>query len=269
MKRQGTIIILFIAILSTIELQGAEPYKIVGPPQDKILNLKLRKYHAIHHLNESIFEALKLNKRFNAEARHKIILTMLSNLSNAAPTRLIIPDFKNQKDLIIALRLIPAKQGKYSLILASNYSFGHDAIIEEKKDFGRAYARLFLIRNSILLQTSHLFSEEKMKKLKQAGHLLTLADSYLLDEKPENDDRGMQIVKNLYQAKSPVLEKLFALLTIGQFYLVRENVLEAEKVRKIAVQYLANNQKHFRYKMMSEILAFYIIEMELMAANPK
>ncbi|WP_244934915.1 hypothetical protein [Leptospira jelokensis] len=114
-----------------------------------------------------------------------------------------------------------------------------------------------------------MYSEKKVSEYKEEGKLLSLANLYLMDEDPNNDDLVEPLLDKILkdESKHP-LEKFYAFLTKGQLALIQKNFATAEEIKGKSNLYLSALKGEDKERA-EYVLRLFSKELETMKAFQK
>ncbi|PJZ45208.1 hypothetical protein [Leptospira brenneri] len=255
-------LLLFVLLHGSLLLADPNPpYEIRFRVAKNNLPLKTKgdPYFLSHLLEFRIFQALHLD--FSPEEMATISDFILENASKENPNQIVIPGYENDLDLIIGFRYIE-KQGDLLFLVVTNYNIETESI--NTSDLQKQLATICQVKSNRFVYFEDLYSEKKISEYKESGKLLSLANHYLMDEDPTNDQLVDPILDTILADETKEeLEKFYAFLTRGQLALIQRNLKLAEEIHSKSIpriQKMSGNEK----EKAVFILKIYTKELELM-----
>lgn len=93
-----------------------------------------------------------------------------------------------------------------------------------------AYAAYYYLKDNKLIKSQYVFSKKEEKALIKSKNINNLADYYIYDDNPENDQKAKELlIKEIYETKD-VNHKYFCMMTLTEYYFTKNDL---EKVKQI------------------------------------
>jgi len=189
-------------------------------------NIKLNSYYALHNLNFKLLRPLGI--RLDEDEMAKLILVVSGSASSKNPNLIVFKKYKQNQDLRLVYRYF-IKDNKIALVFFSNYEIESNTFIE--KSTGKEFAVMFNIAYDRMIYFHNVFNEEKEKELIGKNQKLSLANFYLFDDKPDNDNKSKELLDEIIDdTKSTATERLVAKLTVGQIALINYQLKGSESI---------------------------------------
>ena len=218
----------FLIVAACRETNADERFVIEAPAQEKRVNLQLQRYNIYHHLHNDIFLFFRQVDRFSAKEEFDIITTLYTNLAEESPVVLKFRNYEDGEDLMIKLQIIPRGEER-TILLSSNYDLEAKKLLPEGADPGNAYARLYLPLRGKFIKHTDVYTPAREVEMRRKSPL-DLANFYLMDENPENDERAAEILVNLMETSPDPVVRFIALLSIGQIQLIGNQLARATEI---------------------------------------
>ncbi|EOQ88370.1 hypothetical protein LEP1GSC202_3024 [Leptospira yanagawae serovar Saopaulo str. Sao Paulo = ATCC 700523] len=225
---------------------------------------KTNPYYLSHILEVRIFRHLNLD--FSPSEMEAVVDFMITHASKDHPNQIYLPGYDKEEELIIGFRYIE-KDGDLLFLVVTNFNVEKNKI--DTSDFQKQLATICQVKSNRFVYFEDLYSDKKVAEYKEEGKLLSLANLYLMDEDPNNDDLVEPLLDKILkdESKHP-LEKFYAFLTKGQLALIQRNFLSAEEIKGKSNLYL--NQLKGEDKERAEyVLKLFSKELETMKAFQK
>lgn len=188
---------------------------------------KTNPYYLSHILEVRIFRHLNLD--FSPSEIESMVDFMITHASKEHPNQIYLPGYEKDSELVIGFRYIE-KEGDLLFLVVTNYNVEKNKI--DTSDFQKQLATICQVKSNRFVYFEDLYSDKKATEYKEEGKLLSLANLYLMDEDPNNDDLVDPLLeKILTDEKSHPLEKFYAFLTRGQLALIQRNLPIAEEIK--------------------------------------
>lgn len=253
------VLLLNIFTVSTIHAEGTSTNEIRFRIAKNNVPLKIETnpYYLGHILELRIFQVLKLD--FSPEEIATIVDFILTNASKESPNQIVIPGYEKNLELVIGFRYIE-KAGDILFLVVTNYNVETESI--DTSDLQKQLATICQVKSNRFVYFENLNSEKKITEYKESGNFLSLADHYLMDEDPTNDDLVNPILESiLADEKRNELEKFYAFLTKGQLAIIQKKINLAEEIKSksaLRIQKVNSDDK----KKAEFILKMYSKELE-------
>lgn len=192
---------------------------------------ELDPYFVVHAVHSGIFRPLKLG--LSNEQTLEALQFVRENAAFSSASTILVKNYRGSKDLRLGFSFL--KAGDMTLFLVvSNY----DPKTDEVKDgpVNERFGRSFLVRNSRLVGDEvNDVDGKKEIEFKAARNQLALANLYLLNGKPEDEEQAMKLLLKIEKdILAKPLEKYFAFLTRGQAALIKRDFATAKSVAEDA-----------------------------------
>ncbi|TGK48276.1 hypothetical protein [Leptospira bouyouniensis] len=184
-------------------------------------------YYLSHILEVRIFRHLSLD--LSPSEIESIVDFMITHASKEHPNQIYLPGYENDSELVIGFRYIE-KEGDLLFLVVTNFNVEKNKI--DTSDFQKQLATICQVKSNRFVYFEDLYSDKKATEYKEEGKLLSLANLYLMDEDPNNDDLVEPLLDKILkdESKHP-LEKFYAFLTKGQLALIQKNLALAEEIK--------------------------------------
>ncbi|MCW7504101.1 hypothetical protein [Leptospira paudalimensis] len=193
-------------------------------------------YYLSHILEMRIFRHLKLD--FSPSEIESMVDFMITHASKEHPNQIYLPGFEKDADLIIGFRYIE-KEGDLLFLVVTNFNVETNKI--DTSDFQKQLATICQVKSNRFVYFEDLYSVKKETEYKEEGKLLSLANLYLMDEDPNNDQLVEPLLDKILKDETiHPLEKFYAFLTKGQQALIQRNFVVAEDIKTKSSTYLTS-----------------------------
>ncbi|MCW7481798.1 hypothetical protein [Leptospira kanakyensis] len=256
-------LLLTIFSFSAVLSEGASPNEIRFRVAKNNVPLKIEAnpYYLGHILEFRIFQVLKLD--FSPEEMATIVSFVLTHASKESPNQIVIPGYEKNLELVIGFRYIE-KAGDILFLVVTNYNIETESI--NTSDPQKQLATICQVKSNRFVYFEDLYSEKKISEYKESGNLLSLANHYLMDEDPNNDNLVDPILESILADENKnELEKFFAFLTKGQFAIIQKNFSLAEEIKSKSILRIQKIKLEDKEKA-DYILKLYSKELEWMKA---
>ncbi|XDD48080.1 hypothetical protein AB3N60_08440 [Leptospira sp. WS39.C2] len=191
-------------------------------------------YYLSHILEMRIFRHLKLE--FSPSEIESIVDFMITHASKDHPNQIFIPGYEKDSELIIGFRYIE-KDGDLLFLVVTNFNIEKNKI--DTSDLQKQLATVCQVKSKRFVYYEDLYSDKKATEFKEEGKLLSLANLYLMDEDPTNDELVEPLLEKILkdETRHP-LEKFYAYLTKGQLALIQRNLTLAEEIKSNSSQHM-------------------------------
>ncbi|TGL74039.1 hypothetical protein [Leptospira jelokensis] len=225
---------------------------------------KTNPYYLSHILEVRIFRHLNLD--FSPSELEAMVDFMITHASKDHPNQIYLPGYEKEEELIIGFRYIE-KEGDLLFLVVTNFNVEKNKI--DTSDFQKQLATICQVKSNRFVYFEDLYSEKKVSEYKEEGKLLSLANLYLMDEDPNNDDLVEPLLDKILkdESKHP-LEKFYAFLTKGQLALIQKNFTTAEEIKGKSNLYLSALKGEDKERA-EYVLRLFSKELETMKAFQK
>jgi hypothetical protein len=243
MKRLFLLILaaaLFIIIVHVKPDAKEKPYQFENAFNDSCEKaVKINKYQFVSRIYENFFYHLQLIDKFSLEEKIDIMKALYLNLSDKYPFTLIIKNYQDRKDLLIAIRIHPENKTGIPVFVMTNYDLKNKKMITKEEELNNAYASLYYLAGDRFVHYSQYKIDARALEKEGPNNI---ADIYIFDEKPENDAAAQDmLLKHLGELKDD-REKYIPLMTLCQYYLTVQNYAKADETLKEAKKLLYKNK---------------------------
>ncbi|TGL55085.1 hypothetical protein EHQ59_05615 [Leptospira kemamanensis] len=221
-------------------------------------------YYLSHILEVRIFRHLNLD--FSPSEMEAIVDFMITHASKEHPNQIYLPGFEKEEELIIGFRYIE-KEGDLLFLVVTNFNVEKNKI--DTSDLQKQLATICQVKANRFVYFEDLYSDKRANEYKEEGKLLSLANLYLMDEDPNNDELVAPLLETILKDENRhPLEKFYAILTKGQLALIQKNFPVAEEIKSKSSTFLS--QLKGEEKQRAEfVFRLFLKEMETMKAFQK
>lgn len=252
-------VILAGAVVWTSSLSAVELEFQPGTKKDAT-RTELDPYFLMHAVHGGVFRTL--NVGLNPEETVQALTFIAENVSFGSPSTIVVKKFRGGPDLRLGFALLNAGEMNLFLVV-SNY----DPKTNEVKEgpVNERFGRSFVIRNSRLVgEDENDVDGKKEIDYKAARNLLSLANLYLLDGKPEHEEQAMKLLLKIEKDMlATPLDKYFAFLTRGQAALIKKDFTTAASIAAEAPKRLSTLKAGPDRETGQEVLKLFLEEFTL------
>jgi len=187
----------------------------------------LSEFYFVHQIFADAFFMTDLYKQLDYEEMAKILKTVLFKIDNENKVTVTIKQDKGPDAKLVFFIKEGTKNGTL-LALMTNFHSEKRKFTEEL-DEKKSIVRWYFIKGEKLVYRQDLYSEKiEKEKMGQVPH--KLIDYYLFDDNLENDSKVQELIDGiLNNEKSDKIEVLYAKLYLGELYLLKSEIDNAEK----------------------------------------
>jgi hypothetical protein len=234
-KKIVYVFVFIIILLAQTVAQGAEgkklDYTIKEFFNEEKAEYHFNKFYPIHYIYINIFFAFDLHDSFTYEQKKDIIKKIKAIISKNNMTEFRITNFKDNKDLI--LTYTPDHPPKYPnetvIWFISNYDFNKNKIVSGD-NMKNAYATFYYVKGDALIKYQYEYSTEKEEELINEDNINNLADYYIYDDNPDNDEKAKQLLNECINETADVNRRFVCMLTLTEYYFLRNDLKEVKKI---------------------------------------
>ncbi|TGL58715.1 hypothetical protein [Leptospira sarikeiensis] len=239
MKTKNIILTICILILAnSIEARefSSSDILFVSQKNNAPMKVNLNAYFLAHNFLTHVAGPLGLD--LSANEAVGMLRFIAASGSLAAPNQILIKNFQNGDDLKINFRYLKPKND-IILLFTANYNVNSSKI--DNEDEKNIFATIFVLSLDRLVYYNDTYSKEKEDELKKSDNLLSLSDSYILDELFENDNLVIPILNKIESdSKRDPFEKVIAILSKGQIALIKNDFKSSEDIISAAKSAMGN-----------------------------
>ncbi|MBD3670149.1 MAG: hypothetical protein HUJ29_05185 [Gammaproteobacteria bacterium] len=253
-------LLLFITACTTTTTPTVEPenqnYRLRGLDTPDGVGLASQDFYSVYYIYTSVIRALELDAVLSRNETETVIRRVIDTLKQGNAIQLIVPHFKGGFDLRVTLRtdFQISKDTNANLLIVSNYDprLNRTVTGDNQKD---AYATYFLMAADKLIK--HQYVDRQMSPTElNALSLNALADYYLFDADPANDQLGRVMLVKAIPRVADDAEKFLMYLTLSHYELLAANPDEA-RVQLAHAEAIINAQRDARLRQkMSQLYSY-------------
>lgn len=202
---------------------------------------QLNPYYFLHYLYTDVLEFFDLVDQLDLQTKIEIFEKIFNNLGEDYPAGLVIKFAGWDEPLRVSYRIF-ANESSRSILMTTNFN------LEQEKTLKRhtldCYARGYYIFGDKLVNLNYLFSEKKEEAL--LSDLNNLADFYIFDERVDNDHMIEVLLLAHINSDEPPVGKFIGYLTLAQYYMVINELDQAQKTLAEAEVLFANLEETYK-----------------------
>ena len=263
MKKQVLFLSILLSLVSVKSFgQDKGRIKIYTENKDSANVYGINEFYFVHHIFADAFFMTDLYKQLNYDEMAMILKTVLFKINNKNNVTVTIAQEKGPDAKLIFFLKEGTKEGTL-LAMMTNFH-AEKRIFTSKLNEQKSIVRWYFIKGDKLVYRKDLYSEKLEKEKKQEGDY-QLIDFYLFDSNKENDSKVKGLIDNiLNNDNSSKVDVLYAKLYLGEYYLLNDDLKNAEKsVSELKKYFKIHKDKGIPYQY-SLIVKMAETELELM-----
>lgn len=204
--------------------QAQKPYEIKIIPESSDVDIQrndlldnINPYYIAHHFALDLF--IRQGIDFGRNDQLQIIYNIAQFLNEDTKIHIHIKDFKDMGRLEYYIGYLE-KNGKRSVLVTSNYDVTKQRLLRDGENPRNTYAVIYYIIGDKLVRYDQVHNDEVFQA--HADNNNNIADMYLFDERPENDEsiEGL-LLKDLQNDSLGDNHVLIAWVTLAQYYTLK------------------------------------------------
>jgi len=198
---------------------GAD-YRIYVEKSDKNVAYRANDFYSVYYIYMNVIRALNVNDRLGERDIEKVISLIIDNLKKRNVVQLQVDRYKGSGGTLrVTLRSdITPKEGKPSLWIISNYNARTKEVVsgDDQKD---AYGTFFYFVGDKLVKYQRVHEPKSDADLKKMS-VNNLADYYLLDGDPGNDEMGSDLLIKEIEKPGDMPDRAVLYMTLSEYHLL-------------------------------------------------
>ncbi len=222
-------------------------------------------FYPVHYLYLHILDSFNLRNKLSFDQRKDLIEKLTKIISKNNSARLTFFKFLGNEDLIFIIKMekVPTDKLVYDeIFIISNYDFKKKKIVygDDLKD---AYATFFIIKNDMIINYHYMYSKERDEEIKKQNIPNNLADYYIYDDNPANDDEAEKILEDEIENTKDINNKFVCIMTLSEYYMIKGDIIMAGKLISNGKSLLKNIDKEHKenylifHEISTDILNIY------------
>jgi hypothetical protein len=263
MKKQ---ILIFTAVILfgfiSLSSFGQDKIQIQSNSKDSINAYGISEFYFVHQVFADAFFMTDLYKQLDYDEMAQILKTVLFKIDKDNKVTVTIKQEKGPDAKLVFFIKEGTKDGTL-LGLMTNFHAEKRKFTNELDEKSSVF-RWYFIKGNKLVYRQDLYSEKiEKEKMGQAPH--KLIDYYLFDDNLENDSKVKGLIDEiLNNKKSDKVEVLYAKLYLGELYLLKSEIDNAEKAVSRLNEYFEKHKDNGIPSQYSLITIMAKTELELM-----
>lgn len=203
-------------------LQGAD-YRLSVEKSDGNAEYRVNDFYSVYYVYMNVIRALDVNDRLGQRDIEKVIFMIIDNLKKRNVVQLQVDKYKGSEGTLrVTLRSDMAPKGKKTILLIiSNYNQKTRKVVsgDDQKD---AYGTFFYFEGDKLVKNRYVHEAKSDAELKKLS-VNSLADYYLLDGDPGNDERGRDLLIKEIEKQNDGPDRAVLYMTLSEYHLLAGN----------------------------------------------
>ena len=228
MKRLILILVTSLLVVTfCTRVYGQSKIQVITNNKDSVNAYGISKFYFTHQIFADAFYLTELYKDLNYDEMKFILNSILYKLDKKNNITVIV-NRPNDVQARLTFFIKENTDNGTMLAMLTNYNNKKEKFTE-KIDDKNSLARWYFIKGDKLVYRKDLYSK-KLEDEKKENPAYELIDFYLFDSNDENDLKVKGLIDNILNDKnSGKYDMFFAKLYLGEYYLINDDIENAEK----------------------------------------